>query len=117
MEIRIKEGCITEKGKKLLNGWEHWSLEDINRTLKVMECKVWGVCVCYLGQIIFNVLLKAANDPKISFEAIKETSNKTLDARTLSRNLWLYERAWRKVLNKMLDEIQEPLQQEAFLSR
>ena len=61
MEIRIKEGCITEKGKKLLNGWEHWSLEDVNRTLDVLKELAHRSAASYVGHITFNVLLKAAN--------------------------------------------------------
>ena len=68
MEIYIKH--VTEKGKKLLNGWERWSLEDVNKTLDVLKEPGHRSASQYVGQIIFNVLLKAANDPKIPFEAI-----------------------------------------------
>jgi len=79
MEICINH--VTEKGKKLLNGWERWSLEDVNRTLDVLKEPGHRSAAQYVGQIIFNVLLKAANDPKIPFEAIEKTVFKTLNAR------------------------------------
>lgn len=79
MEVCIKH--VTEKGKKLLNGWEHWSLEDVNRTLDSLKEPGYASASMYVGQIVFNVLLKAANDPKIPFKMIEKTVNKTLSTR------------------------------------
>ena len=79
MEVCIE--YITEDGAKLLNGWEHWSLEDINRILDVLNKPGHRSAAQYVGQITFNVLLKAANDPKIPFDAIEKTVSKTLNTR------------------------------------
>lgn len=81
MEIHFEEKYLTESGRKLLEGWEHWSLEDVNKTLEVIDGEIWGAEAGYLGRIIFNVLLKAANDPEIPFEAIEGTVLKTLNTR------------------------------------
>ena len=50
MEIYIKH--VTEKGKKLLNGWERWSLEDVNRTLDVLKEPGHRSAAQYVGQIL-----------------------------------------------------------------
>ena len=79
MEVCIKH--VTENGKKLLNGWEHWSLEYVNRTYDALKEPGYGVASVYVGQFVFNVLLKAANDLKIPFNMIEEIVYKTLSAR------------------------------------
>ena len=41
MEIRIEEKYLINSSKKLPEGWEHLSLKDINRILRVIEDDVW----------------------------------------------------------------------------
>ena len=77
-EIRI-EKC-TDDDVGLLDGWEHWSLEDIIRTIESMKKAEteYGEVLFYLGKITLNKLLKAANDPNVSFDLIEKTVNLAL---------------------------------------
>ena len=77
-EIHI-EKC-TDDDVGLLDGWEHWSLEDVIRTIESMKKteEKYGPLAACLGQIVFNKLLKAADDPNIPFELIEETVNLVL---------------------------------------
>ena len=70
MEVCIKH--VKEKGKKLLNGWEHWPLEDVNITLDALKEPGYTSASMYVGPIVFNLLLKEANDPKIPFKMIEK---------------------------------------------
>ncbi len=77
MEVRIDKDC-GDIG--LLDGWENWSLEDVIRTIESMKKteEKYGPLAACLGQIVFNKLLKAADDPNVPFERIEETVNLVL---------------------------------------
>ncbi len=47
----------------------------------MMYGDIWWPYEGYFGQIIFNLLLKAVNDPKILFEMIKENALMKLNMR------------------------------------
>ena len=70
-DIRIEECCNGE----MLDGWERWSLEDVIHTIESMKkTRTYGCLVSsYLGLIIFNKLLKAAEDPNVPFDLIERT--------------------------------------------
>ena len=77
LEVHIDKDC---ESPELLDGWELWSLEDIIHVVELMkEGKRNGECYLLLasnlGQITFNKLLKAADDPNIPFELIEKTVN------------------------------------------
>ena len=84
VEIHIEKCKDDDVG--LLDGWEHWSLEDIIRTIESMKkAKAergkyggYGEVSLYLGEITLNKLLKAANDPNVSFDLIEKTVNLVL---------------------------------------
>ena len=76
MEIHIKECANPE----LLDGWEHWTLEDIIRVVELMKegkknGNYYSTVAANVGQIAFNKLLKAADDQTIPFELIEKTVN------------------------------------------
>ena len=75
--------CIEDcSDVELLDGWEHWSLEDIIRIIESIkeEGGNIGRMPFYLALITFNKLLKAADDPNVSFDLIERTVHVTLRA-------------------------------------
>ena len=75
--------CIEDcSDVELLDGWEHWSLEDIIRIIESIkeEGGNIGRMPFYLALITFNKLLKAADDPNVSFDLIEKTVHVTLRA-------------------------------------
>ncbi len=72
-----------------LEGHEKWTLEDIIRIHKTARKGLFpysfGV-TWPLGEIIFNKLLEAANDPKVPFETIEETVLLVLNTQMDIRN-------------------------------
>ena len=77
-DICIKDCSHVE----LLDGWEHWSLEDIIRIIESIKEKGRdiGLMPSYLALITLNKLLKAADDPNVSFDLIEKTVHVTLRA-------------------------------------
>ncbi len=67
-----------------LEGHENWTLEDIIRIHKTARkglCPYDILTAWNLGEIIFNKLLEAANDPKVSFELMEKTVRVALNTR------------------------------------